>query len=115
METLINYTPLFLKIYLLNILFMVILRANIIMDLFMEYLSREEVEQFDMLSRANEHDDNMDMYNNSSMVLPDFLDPCNDQELMKALEPFMKTDSSITYASLSSPNFFSIYDQKPLN
>ena len=57
----------------------------------------------------------MDMYDNSSIVLSDFLDPCNDQELMKALEPFMKTDSSITYPSLSSPNFSSGYDQKPLN
>ncbi|XP_047180726.1 ethylene-responsive transcription factor ERF060 [Vigna umbellata] len=55
----------------------------------------------------------MDIYNNSSIVLSDFLDPCNGQELMKALEPFMKTDSSITYPSLSSPNFSSNYDQKP--
>lgn len=42
------------------------------------------------------------------------MDMYNDQELMKALEPFMKTDSSITYPSLSSPNFSSNYDQKPL-
>ncbi|KAK7379460.1 hypothetical protein VNO80_04921 [Phaseolus coccineus] len=61
----------------------------------------------------------MDMYNNSSIMLSDFLDPCNDQELMKALEPFMKSDSSttssITYPSLSSPNFSFSYDQKCLN
>ncbi|CAJ1856169.1 unnamed protein product [Sphenostylis stenocarpa] len=60
----------------------------------------------------------MDMYNNSCIMLSDFLDPCNDQELMKALEPFMKSDSSssssITYHSSSFPNFSS-YDQKGLN
>ncbi|ESW35632.1 hypothetical protein PHAVU_001G251200 [Phaseolus vulgaris] len=62
----------------------------------------------------------MDMYKNSSMMLSDFLDPCNDQELMKALEPFMKSDSSttssITYPSLSFPSFsFSYESQKGLN
>jgi len=57
----------------------------------------------------------MDMYNNSSIMLSDFLDPCNDQDLMKALEPFMKSDSSTTYPSFSSPNFSSSYDQKGLN
>jgi len=61
----------------------------------------------------------MDMYNTSSIMIPDFLDQCSDQELMKALEPFMKSDSSsITYPSFSSfsssPNFSSTtsYEQK---
>ncbi|KHN31362.1 Ethylene-responsive transcription factor ERF060 [Glycine soja] len=40
----------------------------------------------------------MDMYNTSSIMIPDFLDQCSDQELMKALEPFMKNVSN------SSPN-----------
>ncbi|KAG4923198.1 hypothetical protein JHK87_048738 [Glycine soja] len=61
----------------------------------------------------------MDMYNTSSIMIPDFLDQCSDQELMKALEPFMKSDSSsITYPSFSSfsssPSFSSTtsYEQK---
>ncbi|TKY47646.1 Ethylene-responsive transcription factor RAP2-4 [Spatholobus suberectus] len=56
----------------------------------------------------------MDMYNNISMI-PDLVDPCSDHELMKALEPFMKSDSSSTTSSTypsfssssSSPNFSS--------
>lgn len=45
----------------------------------------------------------MDMYNNSSSIMvQDFLDPCSDQELMKALEPFMKSDSSSTCSTRPS-------------
>ncbi|KAF7834277.1 ethylene-responsive transcription factor ERF060 [Senna tora] len=57
------------------------------------------------------------MYNNNnSMILPDLLDPYSDQDLMKALEPFMKSDSSSFSSSCSNfPGFYcppSNYDQK---
>lgn len=35
-------------------------------------------------------------------MVQDFLDPCSDQELMKALEPFMKSDSSSTCSTRPS-------------
>ncbi|KAG4975324.1 hypothetical protein JHK87_032145 [Glycine soja] len=57
----------------------------------------------------------MDMYNTTSSIMtPDFLDQCSDQELMKALEPFMKSDSSsTTSSSITTYPSFSSFSSSP--
>lgn len=46
------------------------------------------------------------MYNNSNTIIAtDLMDPCSEEELMKALEPFMKSDSS-SCSFTTTPSYF---------